>query len=258
MADMISFWSRSWVGFILLSLMLEPQSVLCQLQAPKIVEKHAPPYWTKVPTMTPVPLITFGPNQTAVVECVAGGNPAPSISWLKNDDAQDFSAVSSQLNVTGNKLVLHRLMGTYALSGWYTCVAANPYGKIYHDFAVRGLAPPVIVVQPSSFIINTKLDADVKLLCGARGIPRPIISWKLGSMQLTNSTTGVTVQTLASGISKLIVSVKASFLGMRRDVFSCVASNSLSRNATASATIQYTSYCKLSWILPLFEGEIPC
>uniref|UniRef100_A0A8C5N3F5 Ig-like domain-containing protein n=1 Tax=Gouania willdenowi TaxID=441366 RepID=A0A8C5N3F5_GOUWI len=127
-----------------------------------------------------IPRIIAGPqnttvslHQTAVLECVATGNPRPIISWSRAD-SKPIDVYKAKVLGNGN-LVITDVSSKH--SGVYVCRATTP-GTRNHSTAaanVTVLVPPTIVEKPES---QTRPRAGTaRFMCRAEGIPEPRISW---------------------------------------------------------------------------------
>ncbi|XP_054713263.1 zwei Ig domain protein zig-4-like [Uloborus diversus] len=142
-----------------------------------------------------------------VIECQAGGRPAPSVHWLKNgkkisqNDAERFELVSevateedgdtSKLNIGS---VLSRLFLDCISEedeAEYTCVAENAYHrtssttqvvvslseeKKCEERGTYGHAPRIY--SWTKTMLETQ-GLDTKLICKVDGFPQPTIKWYL-------------------------------------------------------------------------------
>ncbi|XP_028306228.1 protogenin A-like [Gouania willdenowi] len=116
---------------------------------------------------------TVSLHQTAVLECVATGNPRPIISWSRAD-SKPIDVYKAKVLGNGN-LVITDVSSKH--SGVYVCRATTP-GTRNHSTAaanVTVLVPPTIVEKPES---QTRPRAGTaRFMCRAEGIPEPRISW---------------------------------------------------------------------------------
>uniref|UniRef100_A0A8C5G1V3 Immunoglobulin superfamily member 9 n=1 Tax=Gouania willdenowi TaxID=441366 RepID=A0A8C5G1V3_GOUWI len=100
----------------------------------------APPTFTQAPPLQMEAL--FGASLS--LTCVASGNPAPIITWLK--DGREIPG--------SNDKVL-----TSQSAGLYVCIASNSEGNVSHTTNVKVKGPPVIIVPPRNTAINISQNA---------------------------------------------------------------------------------------------------
>ncbi|XP_058491292.1 hemicentin-1 [Solea solea] len=145
-----------------------------------------------------------GPNETSEVSVVLGfptvlpcdveGSPAPSITWLK--DNQPIVS-SPQLTYTrgGQALRLGSAQGDS--NGLYTCRATNPAGTATKHYSVSVLVPPQIESHSPSLRFagqeeKVRVNGSLTLSCLAKGFPEPKVNWFKDGQSLTgNSHAGV-------------------------------------------------------------------
>ncbi|XP_037109388.1 protogenin B-like [Syngnathus acus] len=117
--------------------------------------------------------MTVSLHQTAVLECLATGNPWPIISWSRAD-SKPIDVYKAKVLGNGN-LVISDINSKH--SGVYLCRATTP-GTRNFTIAAANLTvqvPPSIVERPES---QTRPRAGTaRFICQAEGIPPPRISW---------------------------------------------------------------------------------
>ncbi|XP_028318187.1 protein turtle homolog A-like isoform X2 [Gouania willdenowi] len=107
----------------------------------------APPTFTQAPPLQMEAL--FGASLS--LTCVASGNPAPIITWLK--DGREIPGSNDKVEV----LVLPAV--TSQSAGLYVCIASNSEGNVSHTTNVKVKGPPVIIVPPRNTAINISQNA---------------------------------------------------------------------------------------------------
>uniref|UniRef100_A0A8D2MEY2 Immunoglobulin superfamily DCC subclass member 3 n=1 Tax=Zonotrichia albicollis TaxID=44394 RepID=A0A8D2MEY2_ZONAL len=150
------------------------------------------------------PMILVGPenltltvHQTAVLECIATGNPRPIVSWSRLD-GRPIGVEGIQVLGTGNLMISDL---TVQHSGIYVCAANKPGTR------VRRTAQGSLVVQaPAEFVqhpqsISRPVGTTAIFTCVAQGEPPPQITW-LRNGQILETT-------LATHCLSLFVSVPA-------------------------------------------------
>ncbi|XP_047676120.1 protogenin B isoform X2 [Tachysurus fulvidraco] len=112
-------------------------------------------------------------HQTAVLECVAEGNPRPLVSWSRAD-SKPIDVFGVKVMGNGN-LVISNVKAHH--SGVYVCRATTPRTRNYTTAAANltVLVPPSMVEKPES---QTRPRAGTaRFSCQAEGMPAPRIKW---------------------------------------------------------------------------------
>ncbi|KAM9858177.1 hemicentin-1 [Aulostomus maculatus] len=138
-----------------------------------------------------------GPSETSEVSVVLGfptvlpcdveGSPAPSITWLK--DNQPIVS-SPQLTYTrgGQALRLGSAQGDS--TGLYTCRASNPAGTATKQYSLSVLVPPQIEGDSTLFDSQeekVRINGSLTLSCQAKGFPEPKVAWFKDGQLLTGN-----------------------------------------------------------------------
>ncbi|XP_053320100.1 immunoglobulin superfamily DCC subclass member 3 isoform X2 [Spea bombifrons] len=168
------------------------------------------------------PIILVGPenltktiHQTAILECMATGNPRPIVSWSRLD-GRPIGVEGIQVLGTGN-LVISDL--TVHHSGVYVCAANKPGTRVRRTAQGRLVvqAPAEFVQHPQS--ISRPVGTTAIFTCLAQGEPPPQITWLKngqelelsGHITLKNNNSSLTI----SGISQ-----------EDEAIYQCIAQNS--------------------------------
>ncbi|KAJ7311161.1 hypothetical protein JRQ81_006766 [Phrynocephalus forsythii] len=111
-------------------------------------------------------------GESAVMECMASANPAPFVSWIR----EDGNPISTDVIVVGrtNLLIPHAQLHH---SGVYVCRANKPQTREFVMAAaeLRVLAPPTISQLPET--ISRTRASTARFVCKAEGEPSPHIHW---------------------------------------------------------------------------------
>lgn len=75
-------------------------------------------------------------NQPTKIHCITGGNPKPTITWMKNGQFVDPFLEPNIQFVDEKSILLIRWVRTED-SGKYTCIASNTAGQDEHNFNVH-------------------------------------------------------------------------------------------------------------------------
>ncbi|XP_068128537.1 immunoglobulin superfamily DCC subclass member 3 [Hyperolius riggenbachi] len=168
------------------------------------------------------PMILVGPenltktvHQTAILECMATGNPRPIVSWSRLD-GRPIGVEGIQVLGTGNLMISDL---TIDHSGVYVCAANKPGTRVRRTAQGRLVvqAPAEFVQHPQS--ISRPVGTTAIFTCLAQGEPPPQITWlkngeeldPSGHIKLKNSNSTLTI----SGISQ-----------EDEAIYQCIAQNS--------------------------------
>nr|XP_060474236.1 immunoglobulin superfamily DCC subclass member 3 isoform X5 [Panthera onca] len=180
------------------------------------------------------PMILVGPenltltvHQTAVLECVATGNPRPIVSWSRLD-GRPIGVEGIQVLGTGNLIISDV---TVQHSGVYVCAANRPGTRVRRTAQGRLVvqAPAEFVQHPQS--ISRPAGTTAMFTCQAQGEPPPHVTWLKngqvlgpgGHVRLKNNNSTLTI----SGIGP-----------EDEAIYQCVAENSAgSSQASARLTV---------------------
>ncbi|XP_017560484.2 protogenin A [Pygocentrus nattereri] len=117
--------------------------------------------------------ITVSTHGSALLECVAVGNPRPLISWSRADH-KPIDVYNTKVLGNGN-LLISDVKRQHA--GVYVCRATTPGTRNYTVAAanVTVLAPPSLVEWPES--LTRPRAGTGRFVCQAEGVPTPHITW---------------------------------------------------------------------------------
>ncbi|KAL2093408.1 hypothetical protein ACEWY4_010720 [Coilia grayii] len=150
---------------------------------------------------------------TAVLECVASGNPRPLVSWSRAD-GRPIDVSSTRVLGSGNLLIANVQPHHSAL---YLCRATTPRTRNYTSVAANltVLAAPTLLERPES---QTHPRAGTaRFSCLAQAVPPPHITWLKNGQQL-HSNGRVKVYN-----SKLVIT---QIMPEDDGMYQCVAENS--------------------------------
>ncbi|XP_078407396.1 LOW QUALITY PROTEIN: hemicentin-1-like [Cetorhinus maximus] len=155
-------------------------------------------------------------NEDVNLECVATGEPKPTLKWLK--DGQPLETLGKahfNLSSDGSSLGIKGALASD--TGRYTCVARNPAGEETKMFILNVLVPPNINgVTSLPEILAAMPNAAVTLECRAAGTPPPQLTWLKDGLPLAISSH---VRLLSAGQILRIAQVQISDMG----TYTCVA-----------------------------------
>ncbi|XP_069576352.1 immunoglobulin superfamily DCC subclass member 3-like [Brachyistius frenatus] len=167
--------------------------------------------------------LTINVHQTAILECIATGNPRPIVSWSRLD-GRSIGVEGIQVLGTGNLMISD---ATVQHSGVYVCSANRPGSRSRRTALGRLVvqAPPEFVQWPQS--VSRPAGGSAVFSCTASGVPEPHLIWlkngKLltpsGNVKLNNGNT-----TLA--ITRITPEDEA--------IYQCIAENSAGTNQASA------------------------
>ncbi|RUS73862.1 hypothetical protein EGW08_018384, partial [Elysia chlorotica] len=159
-------------------------------------------------------------GDTLRLECDVIGTPEPSITWTK--DNEDLSPQLSFSTCYDGRLATLELSGMRMEdAGTYRCIACNPAGRVSMDAQVT-----VQVKNQAPFFASTPEDVttqaghSVMFKCEVRGVPRPLVFWRLNGQPVGDSAR--CIQSYTGGVARLELLGSAHSDG---GVYDCVARN---------------------------------
>uniref|UniRef100_A0A8C7LUA1 Protogenin n=1 Tax=Oncorhynchus kisutch TaxID=8019 RepID=A0A8C7LUA1_ONCKI len=135
---------------------------------------------TLTPNKSQRPRIIAGPqnatvslHQSAILECMATGNPRPLISWSRAD-SKSIDVFNTKVLGNGN-LIISDIKPQHG--GVYMCRATTPGTRNYTIATanITVLAPPSLVEWPES--LTRPRAGTARFVCQAEGVPPPHITW---------------------------------------------------------------------------------
>ncbi|XP_038674228.1 matrix-remodeling-associated protein 5-like [Scyliorhinus canicula] len=125
-------------------------------------------------------LLRVLPGEGLRLDCVAGGQPRPRLSWLLPSGLElDTPQSRGRFSLLPNGSLLLRQASVYD-RGTYSCRAASRLGLSSMSVSVIVIAyPPRITHGPQPVTYSRQAGASVRLSCLAMGIPKAEISWEL-------------------------------------------------------------------------------
>ncbi|XP_064415680.1 immunoglobulin superfamily DCC subclass member 3 [Latimeria chalumnae] len=188
-----------------------------------------------VPKTYKEPVILSGPqnltvsvHQTAILECIATGNPRPIVSWSRLD-GRSIGVEGIQVLGTGNLMISDV---SVQHSGIYVCAANRPGTRVRRT--AQGMlvvqAPPEFTQWPQS--MSKPVGSRGVMTCVAQGVPEPHLIWLKNGKILTP---GENVK-LSQNNSTLTIERATS---ADEAIYQCIAENSAGANQ-ASARLAVT------------------
>ncbi|XP_060056373.1 hemicentin-2 isoform X2 [Erinaceus europaeus] len=177
------------------------------------------------------------------LDCVARGDPAPAIRWIKDGLPLQSSRLHHRLY--NGSLTIHRTEMDDA--GQYQCLAESELGTAEKVVILVLQSPPVFQVEPQD--VTVKAGEDVALLCQATGKPTPTVEWLRAGQPLPASQR---LRTLPDG-SLWLESVEARDMG----AYECVAHNLLgSARARAVLVVREEPRGSRGSMIGMINGQV--
>ncbi|XP_047234481.1 neural cell adhesion molecule L1.1-like isoform X4 [Girardinichthys multiradiatus] len=138
----------------------------------------AAPYWTKQS-----PDLKYAPGETVRLDCLAKGNPDPTITWrINGEPLTGGTAVDedSRRTVTSSALILRDVV--LSDTAVYQCEATNVHGSILQNINLFVVELPPQILSSDGMVYKVFEDEDINMDCESFGAPRPHISWERDDM----------------------------------------------------------------------------
>ncbi|KFP01647.1 Hemicentin-1, partial [Calypte anna] len=117
--------------------------------------------------------VTVLVKKAAVMDCVASGSPAPSITWHKDGH---LLAEDNKYKFLSNGRRLQILNSQIADTGRYVCIVENIAGSAKKNFNLNVHVPPSVVgTNPEN--LTVVVNNFISLTCEVTGFPPPDLSW---------------------------------------------------------------------------------
>ncbi|XP_075391906.1 neogenin isoform X4 [Tenrec ecaudatus] len=163
-------------------------------------------------------------GQSAVLPCVAAGLPAPTIRWMKNEEALATESSGRLVLLAGGSLDISDI--TEDDAGIYFCIADNGNETIEAQAELSVQAQPEFLKQPANIYAHESMD--IVFECEVTGKPTPTVKWvKNGDM------------VIPSDYFKIVKEHNLQVLGLVKSdegFYQCIAENDVG-NAQAGAQL---------------------
>ncbi|XP_023201136.1 immunoglobulin superfamily DCC subclass member 3-like [Xiphophorus maculatus] len=176
------------------------------------------------------PVILSGPqnltitvHQTAILECIATGNPRPIVSWSRLD-GRSIGVEGIQVLGTGNLMISDV---TLQHSGVYVCAANRPGTRMRRTALGRLVvqAPPEFLQWPQS--VSRPAGGSAVFTCVAQGVPDPHLIWlKNGKVLMPGQTVKLTNNNSTLALTRISSDDEA--------IYQCIAENSAGTNQASA------------------------
>ncbi|XP_034079841.1 immunoglobulin superfamily DCC subclass member 3-like isoform X1 [Gymnodraco acuticeps] len=201
--------------------------------------------------------LTITVHQTAILECIASGNPRPIVSWSRLD-GRSIGVEGIQVLGTGNLMISDVSLQH---SGVYVCAANRPGTRMRRTALGRLVvqAPPEFLQWPQS--VSRPAGGSAVFTCVAQGVPEPHLIWlKNGKVLVTGNNVKLTNNNSTLALTRISSEDEA--------IYQCIAENSAGTNQASArlavaqpkdlpsapqglkASPLTTSSLQISWIQP--------
>ncbi|RWS10058.1 Interference hedgehog-like protein [Dinothrombium tinctorium] len=156
----------------------------------------------------------LGTNVT--FECVANGSPVPTITWskLKSDLPRNKYVI-----VSGNLILIEAKRSD---EGTYVCEASSPGFEKISATSILSVheVPQITSISEDTNVVDGE---DLRLMCSAKGKPKPLITWTLNGNRVADENIFNTVQH-GNELSTLII---RNVNNENSGIYQCFATNEL-------------------------------
>ncbi|XP_065327386.1 immunoglobulin superfamily DCC subclass member 3 [Pelmatolapia mariae] len=176
------------------------------------------------------PVILSGPqnltitvHQTAILECIATGNPRPIVSWSRLD-GRSIGVEGIQVLGTGNLMISDVSLQH---SGVYVCAANRPGTRMRRTALGRLVvqAPPEFLQWPQS--VSKPAGGSAVFTCVAQGVPEPHLIWlKNGKVLMPGHNIKLTNNNSTLALTRISSEDEA--------IYQCIAENSAGTNQASA------------------------
>ncbi|XP_029299598.1 immunoglobulin superfamily DCC subclass member 3-like [Cottoperca gobio] len=176
------------------------------------------------------PVILSGPqnltitvHQTAILECIATGNPRPIVSWSRLD-GRSIGVEGIQVLGTGNLMISDVSLQH---SGVYVCAANRPGTRMRRTALGRLVvqAPPEFLQWPQS--VSKPAGGSAVFTCVAQGVPEPHLIWlKNGKVLMPGHNIKLTNNNSTLALTRISSEDEA--------IYQCISENSAGTNQASA------------------------
>ncbi|XP_073781730.1 immunoglobulin superfamily DCC subclass member 3 isoform X1 [Danio rerio] len=167
--------------------------------------------------------LTLNVHQTAILECIATGNPKPIVSWSRLD-GRSIGVEGIQVLGSGNLIISDVSLQH---SGVYVCSANRPGTRMRRTALGRLVvqAPPEFLQWPQS--VSKPLGSSAVFTCQAQGVPDPHLIWlKNGKILTPGDNVKLTNNNSTLAVTRIMADDEA--------IYQCIAENSAGTNQASA------------------------
>ncbi|GAB1286208.1 Hemicentin-2 [Apodemus speciosus] len=159
------------------------RATLASIPARQRIRRGVPRETSVLPYSVPPSLLGAGAAQEVLglagaevkLECQTSGVPMPQVEWTK--DGQPILPGDPHILLQEDGQVLRIISSHLGDEGRYQCVAFSPAGQQAKDFQLSVHSPPTIRGSNETGEVTVLEGHTAQLLCEARGMPAPDITW---------------------------------------------------------------------------------
>ncbi|XP_051577795.1 immunoglobulin superfamily DCC subclass member 3-like [Myxocyprinus asiaticus] len=167
--------------------------------------------------------LTVNVHQTAILECIATGNPRPIVSWSRLD-GRSIGVEGIQVLGSGN-LIISDVSVQH--SGVYVCSANRPGTRMRRTALGRLVvqAPPEFLQWPQS--VSKPAGSSAVFTCQAQGVPDPHLIWlKNGKILTPGDHVKLTNNNSTLAVTRITAEDEA--------IYQCIAENGAGTNQASA------------------------
>ncbi|KAL2084583.1 hypothetical protein ACEWY4_020101 [Coilia grayii] len=167
--------------------------------------------------------LTINVHETAILECIATGNPRPIVSWSRLD-GRSIGVEGIQVLGTGNLMISDVSLQH---SGVYVCSANRPGSRMRRTALGRLVvqAPPEFLQWPQS--VSRPLGGSAVFSCSAQGVPEPHLIWlKNGKILTPGDNVKLTNNNSTLAVTRITPEDEA--------IYQCIAENTAGTNQASA------------------------
>ncbi|XP_056617717.1 immunoglobulin superfamily DCC subclass member 3 [Triplophysa dalaica] len=167
--------------------------------------------------------LTLNVHQTAILECIATGNPRPIVSWSRLD-GRSIGVEGIEVLGTGNLIISDVSLQH---SGVYVCSANRPGTRMRRTALGRLVvqAPPEFLQWPQS--VSKVMGSSAVFTCQAQGVPEPHLIWlKNGKILTPGGNVKLTNNNSTLAVTRITAQDEA--------IYQCIAENSAGTNQASA------------------------
>uniref|UniRef100_A0A3Q3X134 Immunoglobulin superfamily DCC subclass member 3 n=1 Tax=Mola mola TaxID=94237 RepID=A0A3Q3X134_MOLML len=167
--------------------------------------------------------LTINVHQTAILECIATGNPRPIVSWSRLD-GRSIGVEGIQVLGTGNLMISDVSLQH---SGIYVCAANRPGTRMRRTALGRLVvqAPPEFLQWPQSVL--KPAGSSAVFTCVAQGVPLPHLIWlKNGKVLILGNNVRLINNNSTLALTRISSEDEA--------IYQCIAENSAGTNQASA------------------------
>uniref|UniRef100_W5K341 Immunoglobulin superfamily DCC subclass member 3 n=1 Tax=Astyanax mexicanus TaxID=7994 RepID=W5K341_ASTMX len=167
--------------------------------------------------------LTLNVHETAILECIATGNPRPIVSWSRLD-GRSIGVEGIQVLGTGNLMISDVSLQH---SGVYVCSANRPGTRMRRTALGRLVvqAPPEFLQWPQS--VSKPVGGSAVFTCQAQGVPEPHLIWlKNGKILTPGDNVKLTNNNNTLAVTRITAEDEA--------IYQCIAENTAGTNQASA------------------------